>query len=166
MTIHRALPLFVSLLASIICPSAALAQQVLVCVTLHNDLANFDRRAEAATHEQQTIDTAKAVNATTEQFTDATCAAARVFATNCDQRSQAAEADRDRTDAMAYDHLNSPLYGRDPVRLRIIAAMRANGCIPLDTYATDYLYDTVPTPANRHRPPALTPPSQIVRAKD
>jgi hypothetical protein len=164
----RRMTLIVCSLAGVVTSvPSAFGQQVLVCKTLHDDLANFDRRAEAVSHTQAAIDTRQASNQVADHFAAAACAAGSILATNCEDRASEAAAHRAETDALQSDHLRSPLGGSDPVRLRIIAAMRANGCTPLEVYATDYLYDSVPeaggiTGQQRIQVPA----SQIVRARD
>jgi hypothetical protein len=150
------------LLAAAVSGTAALAQQVLVCQTLHNDLANFDRRAASVDHAAQAIAATRAANEGSDRLAEVNCIAGNVFATNCEGRLAIAEANRYQVEDMATDHLHSRIGGSDPVRLRIIALMRRNGCFPLEVYATDYLYDEVPGPAKKRLPPV----SQIVRAKD
>jgi hypothetical protein len=100
----------------------ASAQQDLVCFTLHNDLANFDRRAHRPQFPAER---------------DAAQRAAADYAAYCpggQTQSDCANlgALADRTSAAYFTMLRtwglSPIGGSDPVRLRIINAMYQNRC--------------------------------------
>ena len=162
MVAKRVAFLLLGTLATSAAASSAIAQQVLVCQTLHNDLTNFDRRAASVDHAAAEIAAAGAANEASDRVAEVACIAGNVFATNCEGRAAIAEANRYQAEDMATDHDRSRIGGSDPVRLRIIAEMKRNGCTPLEYWATDVWYD--------HLPPTDAPkrilPSQIVRAKD
>ena len=102
----------------------ALAQQVLACFTLHNDLANFDRRAHRPPF-----------------------AAEREAAW---QSEQERAAEQWRLQRWA----RSRLGGSDPVRLAIIDEMYRNGCpLPPEVALLAPPPRTVARPHGRKKPP-------------
>ncbi len=105
---------------------SALAQQVLICRNLHNDLANFDRRASTlGTGGARTMGTSLEAIA---HFPDPTSALA------CSgQMIASGSCHPDRPDASV-----NPMaaeWENDPVRLRLIELMRRYHCQPLEAYA-------------------------------
>jgi hypothetical protein len=119
---------------------AARAQEVLACYTLHNDLANFDRRAHAVDHYfMPELRDARAVALAEPYFSR--CAFTDLAGEDC--------ASARRRDWARYRHLQgiydrSHLGGSDVVRLRIIDQMRYLGCpLPEEAfvYYSRYVYD-------------------------
>ena len=139
----------------------ALAQQVLVCFTLHNDLANFDRRAhrpefavERAAAERAAADYAWQCTDGRPAWPFADCAA---LAAQADAR-QAEYIERLRGWAL------SPIGGSDPVRLALIDQMYRNGC-PLPP-EIDLLRQPIPVMAPPPRPDGHTKPPLRVLGKN
>lgn len=104
-------------------PEPAVAQQVLICRNLHNDLANFDRRASRlGTGGTRTVGTSPAaVGELLAAPADVSCAA--------NPATCHIGAGLDQTAIMDAQWQN------DPVRLRLIERMRYYHCEPLDVYA-------------------------------
>jgi hypothetical protein len=123
----------------------ATAQEVLACYTLHNDLANFDRRAHQVDHYfAPGLKAARAAAIGDSYFSR--CAfndAAGEDCTSARQRDWA----RYRRLQRIYDR--SHLGGSDVVRLRIIDQMRYLGCpLPEDALAYDDRYGSDVPPGN------------------
>jgi hypothetical protein len=121
----------------------ALAQQVLVCFTLHNDLANFDRRAHRPLPARE-VPTPWADWA----HTCPNLLGGFPFY-QCSPPPDSVQPEQPEAFEMHRAWAQSPLGGRDPIRLRILDEMVRNGC-PL------------PTDADLLAPP--TPPSGRVAA--
>ena len=106
-------------------PVPVLAQQVLVCFTLHNDLANFDRRANAPNYMY-----GQDVIAAALREYQWLCPSGRARAPDTD--CVGLQGDPNAPTAGFYQMIRewvvSPLGGSDPVRLRIIDEMYRNGC--------------------------------------
>lgn len=102
----------------------AAAQQVLACYSLHNDLANFDRRAHQVDHYfAPGLKAARAAAIGDGYFSR--CAFSDAAGEDCGPAR--------RRDWVRYQHLRqiydrSHLGGSDVVRLRIIDQMRYLGC--------------------------------------
>jgi hypothetical protein len=119
---------------------AARAQEVLACYTLHNDLANFDRRAHQVDHYfMPELKAARAAAVGDAYFSR--CAFSDVAGEDCTSAR--------RRDWARYRYLQgiydrSYLGGSDVVRLRIIDQMRYVGCpLPEEAfvYGNPYVYD-------------------------
>lgn len=100
-------------------PTPATAQQVLVCRSLHDDLANFDRRASRlGTGGARTMGTSpRAVGEIFSGLADMACAAGAGDATTCRPERGAASTVQD-----------DPRWQYDPVRMRLIELMRVHHC--------------------------------------
>jgi hypothetical protein len=115
----------------------ARAQEVLVCYTLHNDLANFDRRAHQVDHYFAPALKAAREAAVADSYSSR-CAFNNATGEDCTSTRQ--------RDWARYRHLQriydrSHLGGSDVVRLRIIDQMRYLGCpLPEDALAYDDRY--------------------------
>lgn len=110
--------------ALILLAAPASAQQTLVCFTLHNDLANFDRRA----HRPQFPDERDAARRAAADYAAYCPGGEARFFSDC----AALGARADQTSAAYFTMLRtwglSPIGGSDPVRLRIISEMYKNLC--------------------------------------
>ena len=103
---------------------AARAQEVLACYTLHNDLANFDRRAHTVDH--YFMPELKAARATAvEDACFSRCAFETPAGADC---ASARRRDWARYRRLQEIYDRSYLGGSDIVRLRIIDQMRYLGC--------------------------------------
>jgi len=109
--------------ALVLLAAPASAQQTLVCFTLHNDLANFDRRA----HRPQFPDERDAARRAAADYA-AYCRGDQGLFSDCAALGTRA----DQTSAAYFTMLRtwglSPIGGSDPVRLRIISEMYKNRC--------------------------------------
>ena len=127
--------------------SPALAQQVLICFTLHNDLANFDRRAHRPLPAREVptpwADWAHTCPNMLGGFPFYQCSPPPHLV--APESPEALEMHR------AWSL--SPLGGRDPTRLRILEEMVRNGC-PLPT-DVDLL---IPPPPPTRTAAAAPPP--------
>jgi hypothetical protein len=116
----------------------AVSQQVIVCFTLHNDLTNFDRRAQAVDPSWSAILEAQARADQTVADYKAICIdQTGQPAETCDRLSGQAWDARQQVEAMMSDYVRSPIGGGDPVRLNLIAELRRNGCLRGATFISD-----------------------------
>lgn len=117
---------FISVLALFATTSSVFAQQVLICRNLHNDLANFDRRASTlGTGGTRTMGTSPQALFHVPDPTSALACSGQMIA------SGSCHPDRpdDPVSPMAAEWEN------DPVRLRLIELMQKYHCQPLEAYA-------------------------------
>jgi hypothetical protein len=106
----------------------AASQHVLVCYTLHNDLANFDRRAHSVDH--YFMAEIKEARAAAEAADSSFC-----ISEECKRQAQR---DIERYRYLLKVRSRSIFGGNDPVRQRILAQMRYFRCPPEgDWYARD-----------------------------
>src|SRR4051794_36914518 len=115
----------------------ATAQEVLACYTLHNDLANFDRRAHQVDHYfAPGLAAARAAAIGAGYFSR--CAFNDAVGEDC---TSARRRDWARYRRLQGIYDRSHLGGSDIVRLRIIDQMRYLGCpLPEDALAYDERY--------------------------
>ncbi|MEN3385172.1 MAG: hypothetical protein V7608_5216 [Hyphomicrobiales bacterium] len=125
MLLKRSAMRFLAGAALVLLVAPASAQQTLVCFTLHNDLANFDRRA----HRPQFPAERDAAQRAAADYA-ASCPGGEAGFASSDCAALGARADR--TSAAYFTMLRtwglSPIGGSDPVRLRIIKEMYQNRC--------------------------------------
>ena len=104
----------------------ALAQQVLVCFTLHNDLANFDRRANKPNYMFGQKEIALALKQYQWLCPNGRARDPRIDCTGLvDDPQDFATAEFYR---VIREWVVSPLGGSDPIRLRIMDEMYRNSC--------------------------------------
>lgn len=110
-------------LAGVSWPHPAQAQQVLICRNLHNDLANFDRRASRlGTGGARTMGTSPA-------------AVGELLATPAEVSCAANPATCHVGSAPGQAAILDAQWQNDPVRLRLIERMRYYHCEPIEIYA-------------------------------
>lgn len=107
----------------------ACAQQVLVCFTLHNDLANFDRRAREVEHySKQAVAAALHSSKAAAGVYEPACPPPSYWGASAAAECAARNAANLRRESEFY---RLRWLERDPIRQRIIAEMARNGC-PMD----------------------------------
>ncbi len=132
----------------------AVAQQVLVCQTLHNDLTNFDRRAQTVDRYAQEIDELRHQGEANANTAGLWCVVRSLLLTQCEDRTLVVKAEQAKINRMVDTRLLSKLGGADPVRVALVNEMRRNGCLPPPGYREDgSFFPQVPvkTPAIRMR---------------
>jgi hypothetical protein len=147
MTAKRSATTLLAATAAVLLTVPALAQQVLVCYTLHNDLANFDRRANAPNYMYGQEAIAQALR---EYQWLCPSGRARAPDTDCVGLQGDPGAPTAGFYQMIREWVVSPLGGSDPVRLRIIDEMYRNGC-PLPPEALYLISLRSRTSARPHR---------------
>lgn len=104
-------------------PQVAMAQQVLICRNLHNDLANFDRRAS------------RLGTGATRSLGTSPAAIGEILAPPADFNCAANPATCPTGVASGQGALMDAQWQNDPVRIRLIERMRYYHCEPLEVYA-------------------------------
>jgi hypothetical protein len=135
----------------------ARAQQVLACYSLHNDLANYDRRAHHLDHYfMPELKEARAAVVGDTYYLQ--CSFSAAPGEDCATTRERSAARYWRLQGI-YDR--SRLGGSDVIRLRIIDQMRYYGCpLPGEAVAYGEIYDNgygAPRALARSRPAASAP---------
>jgi hypothetical protein len=124
-TLKKYGPLVAILAMSAISYVPVAAQHVLICYTLHNDLANYDRRAQEVDHYfMPQLKEAREAAISARQADDSPLCLFGALEP-CTERLQQQTA---RYRALKEVHARSHLGGSDTIRLRIIAEMYKYGC--------------------------------------
>lgn len=106
----------------------ARAQLVLICASLHNDLANFDRRShEVGGYYLPEIVEIRRALARAEADYQFACPGDGLATENAQQCISLSEQVEILSNRL-WDRVLSPIGGSDPIRLRILTEMRVNRC--------------------------------------
>lgn len=123
--LRKCWPLLAIFIGCAIPCAPATAQHVLICYTLHNDLANYDRRAREVDHYfMPELKEAREAALVAKQVDDSPLCLFGALEPCNEQLRQETERYRALREIRARSHLG----GSDTIRLRIIAEMRRFGC--------------------------------------